>query len=141
MDTFDHAGIIVYSIEAFAYLLHAALGNRLEAQEQLLTPARCRNFQKLVIVCSLNRGLAAPPLAVWSYRAKQLLRILLIRGDVVVPKDDCFSVERTILRRNLCHRPFAESVPVHPYNGAKIAAIGASPRSEQNTAREVLSVK
>jgi hypothetical protein len=78
MDALDDAGIIFHSVEAFAYLLHARLGDRLQAQEQLLTSTSGCRVQKFVILGRMDSGLAAPPLAIRRDGAKQLFCIFLI---------------------------------------------------------------
>src|SRR5262245_26367175 len=88
MERTDQVAVAGDAVVALVGRVQALLRNRLEAQEQRLTAARCGQALEFLVLRGRRSALARPPLAKRCERPEQLFRIARVGADVVVPESD-----------------------------------------------------
>ncbi len=84
----DQVAVAGDPVVALVGRVEALLGDRFEAQEQRLAPARGRQTLQLRVLRGRRGALARPPLPERSAGPEQRLRVARVGADVVVPEHD-----------------------------------------------------
>jgi hypothetical protein len=141
LDVPNDVPVVLHPVERLVGQVEAALRHRLQPKEQLLAPAAGSEFEELVVAAGVDARLAAPPLAVRGDGAEELLAVLDIGGDVVVPEDDHLAGEGAVLPSDLLHRSPSQAARVHLDDRAELTLARATPGREHDAAGMVLAME
>jgi len=81
----DRLRVLVHAIEPFRDAIHAGLGDGFEADEQLLAPTARGQLQERVVPGRMNARLATPQFPMRGESAEQVLSVVNVRRDFLIP--------------------------------------------------------
>src|SRR5438093_11421620 len=110
---------------------------RLEADQQALPAARFDQLQELFIVRGVDAGLADPADLQRNQRAEEFLRLIHVRGDVVIHEEDQRFLHAADLFDDLFDGPPRLRVGEVSLNRAELAAEVTSTSGFDQTNREI----